>query len=179
MKTYTLSKTHCLTILWLMVLTGCTVTPEATNLSLVTRSSVTPENFQEPSSNVPNAVQSAIQLSQKCAQLSEQLTQLKQEKFDLTQENGQLKTQVTTLEPDLLQTQKELGEANDLLIEMRLELNNWKDDVLGFRSEMQDADQAQLEALLKILQLLGGEIIPETEDKANDQNSPSTSDSNV
>jgi uncharacterized phage infection (PIP) family protein YhgE len=178
MKTHSLLKTQCLTLLCLVLLTGC-VAPPDTNNSMVTRSSVTPQNFQEPSSSVPNAVQSAIELSQKCAQLSEQLVALKQEKFALTTENGQLKTQVTTLEPDLLQAQKELGEANDLLLEMRLELNNWKDGILGFQSEMRDADQAQLEALLKILQLLGGEISTDPQDAVNDQNTSSASDSNV
>src|SRR4030042_255070 len=52
---------------------------------------------------------------------------------------------------------KERGEANDLLTEMRVELNNWQANVIGFRDEMRDADKAQLEALLKILQVLGGE----------------------
>ncbi len=179
MKTFTSFKRLCLTLLCLWGLAGCTVPPEGTNRSTITQSSITPQNFQEPSSKVPNAVQSAIELSQKCAELSEQLTELKQAKFALTTENEQLKTEVTTLKPELLQAEKELEEANDLLIEMRLELNNWKDDVLGFRSEMRDADQAQLEALLKILQLLGGEIIPETQDSVNDQNTPTKSDSNV
>ena len=69
---------------------------------------------------------------------------------------------LVTLEPKLQQTQKELAEANDLLIEMRIELNNWKTDILGFRAEMRDAEKTQLEALLKILNVLGGEVKPES-----------------
>ena len=41
---------------------------------------------------------------------------------------------------------------------MRIELNNWKIDILGFRDEIRDAETAQLEALLKILKVLGGEV---------------------
>ncbi len=62
------------------------------------------------------------------------------------------------LEGQLQQTQKELAEANDLLIEMRIELNNWKTDVLGFRDEMRDAETAQLQTLFRILQVLGGQV---------------------
>jgi hypothetical protein len=32
----------------------------------------------------------------------------------------------------------------------------WKSDMLGFRSEMREAAKAQLEALLKVLEILGG-----------------------
>ena len=54
---------------------------------------------------------------------------------------------------------------------MRIELNNWKTDVLGFREEMRDAEIEQLRALLKILEILGGEVKPES-----DQNQQDTSD---
>ena len=40
------------------------------------------------------------------------------------------------------------------------ELSNSKTDILGFRDELRDADKAQLEALLKILKALGGEVKP-------------------
>jgi len=65
--------------------------------------------------------------------------------------------QIAALEAKLKQTQKELGEANELLIEMLTELNTWKSNILGFRGEMRDAAKAQLEALLKVLEILGGE----------------------
>jgi hypothetical protein len=44
------------------------------------------------------------------------------------------------------------------LIEMLSELNNWKNNILGFRGEMREAAKAQLEALLKVLEVLGGEM---------------------
>ncbi len=43
-----------------------------------------------------------------------------------------------------------------------LSLNNWKNDVLGFREEMRSAQTAQLQALMKILKALGGEPMTET-----------------
>jgi predicted nucleic acid-binding Zn-ribbon protein len=97
-------------------------------------------------------------LSEKYARLSEQAVVLQQKTKDLIAENHRLKTQLTTSQAELNQTQKELTEANDLLIEMRIELNNWKIDILGFRDEIRNADKAQLETLLKILKILGGEV---------------------
>lgn len=114
--------------------------------------------FQESASRGRTAVESAIELSQRHAKLSEEAATLRQQKEDVAAENQQLKDRVTVLEGQLQQTQKELTEANELLIEMRIELNNWKTDILGFRDEMRDAETAQLEALLKILKVLGGEI---------------------
>lgn len=104
------------------------------------------------------AVESAIELSQKYATLSEEASVLRRQNQDLIAENRQLKEQATFLDATLKQTQKELTEANDLLIEMHIELNNWKANVLGFRDEMRESEIAQLEALLKILKILGGEV---------------------
>ncbi len=113
--------------------------------------------FQQPASETPSAVESAIELSKKYSTLLEEMDKLRQENQRLTQENESLKERVNPCETQLAQTQKELTEANELLIEMRIELNNWKANVLGFRDEMRQADQAQLEALLKILTVLGGQ----------------------
>jgi chromosome segregation ATPase len=113
--------------------------------------------FQESALEGPTAVESAIELSEKYARLSEEAAVIRQQNKDLITENQGLEEQVTALEADLLQAQKELTEANDLLREMIVELNNWKADVIGFRQEMRSAEKAQLEALLKILQILGGE----------------------
>ena len=114
--------------------------------------------FHNISTEEPTAVESAIELSKKYAALSDLLTRLKEEKQALVDENKKLKARLATLEPELAQANKELTEANDLLVEMRVELNNWKTNVLGFRDEMRNADKAQLETLLKILTVLGGEV---------------------
>ncbi len=115
------------------------------------------KRFQDPATGGRTAVESAIELSEKYAKLSDQAIALRQENQRLTEENESLRQQVAGLEGKLKQTQKELGEANELLIEMLTELNNWKSNILGFRSEMRDAAKAQLEALLKVLEILGGQ----------------------
>jgi chromosome segregation ATPase len=113
--------------------------------------------FQDTPLEGKTVVQSAMELSEKYASLSDQATTMRQENQRLAAENEELKRQMAGTEAKLLQTQKELGEANQLLIEMLTELNNWKTNILGFRGEMRDAAKAELEALLKILTVLGGE----------------------
>ncbi len=113
--------------------------------------------FSETPLENRTAVESAIELSEKYAKLSDQNVTLRQENQRLASENENLRQQVTALDDRLTQTQRELTEANDLLIEMLTELNNWKTNILGFRGEMRDAARAQLEALLKVLEILGGE----------------------
>ncbi len=110
------------------------------------------KRFQESAAQNSTAVESAVELSQKYATLSEEAATLRQR-------NQQLQEQTAAFEAQLRQTQKELTEANDLLIEMRMELNNWKSNILGFRDEMREAETAQLEALLRILKVLGGQTV--------------------
>jgi len=126
------------------------------------QSSAAAQRFQQSSPYGRSAVESAVGLSERYTKLSEETATLKQLKDRLEAENLQLKNQLASAQSDLAQTKKELSEANDLLIEMRVELNNWKSNILGFRDEMRDADKAQLEALLKILKMLGGEVKSET-----------------
>ena len=144
-------------------LTGCTMPRGPIEVSLPpvptrTQQSITAEKrFQEPAPNNPTAVESAIELSKKYAKLSEEATLLRQKHQESFAENRRLRDRLTSLEAQLQQAEKELTEANELLIDMRVELNNWKANVLGFRDEMRDAEKAQLETLLKILKVLGGE----------------------
>ncbi len=67
----------------------------------------------------------------------------REENKRLTADNEALLQQIAALEAKLKQTQKELGEANELLIEMLTELNTWKSNILGFRGEMRDAAKAR------------------------------------
>jgi hypothetical protein len=158
------------TVPWLLVLlliafgAGCTATP---NMQRPSPAGPPPEpasakvstakRFQDTPLEGRTAVESAIELSEKYARLSDQTVALREENQRLVAENESLLQQIATLEARLRQTQKELGEANDLLIEMLTELNNWKTNILGFRGEMREAAKAQLEALLKVLEILGGE----------------------
>jgi len=142
-----------------VAISGCTASrsqPGAVTTRAQDRESAA-KRFQDPPVDGRTAVESAIELSEKYARLSDQTATLRQENQRLTSENEALRQQMTALETKLKQAQKELGEANDLLIEMLTELNNWKSNILGFRGEMRQAAQAQLEALLKVLEILGGE----------------------
>lgn len=116
------------------------------------------KRFQNTPPGGRTAVESAIELSQKYASLSDQTVTLREENQRLKSENENFQQQVASLEARLKQTQKELSEANDLLIEMLTELNTWKSNILGFRGEMREAAKAQLEALLKVLEILGGKV---------------------
>ncbi len=120
------------------------------------------QRFQEATPKKATVVESAIELSDKYAKLVEEATYIKQQNQNLTAKNQQLKEQVTDIENKLAQAQTELKQANEALFEMRLELNNWKNDVLGYREEMRSAQTAQLQALMKILKALGGEPTLET-----------------
>ena len=113
--------------------------------------------FSEQDPQKPTVVESAMALSEKYAELSREAATLKQQNKELLTENQRAGERLSSVEAELQQTQKELTEANDLLIEMRIELNNWKTNVLGFREEMRQADTEQLKALFKILTILGGE----------------------
>lgn len=165
-------KTNFLIILFVSIFlpSGCTVTKEPGKISVQPGSIQPPQQnvkplpsdsvakrFQESSPQGSTVVESAMELSGKYAKLSEESAVLRQQNQDLITKNQQLKDQLVALEAQLQQTQKELTEANDVLIKMRIELNNWKTDILGFRDEMRDAETEQLKALIKILKILGGE----------------------
>lgn len=110
------------------------------------------------------AVDSAIELSDRYAKLSDEASAMRLQIQNLEAENQRLKTDLKTTQDRLEKAQKELNEVNDLLVEMRVELNNWKTDVLGFRGEMRETEKAQLEALVKILKMLGAEIKTDSPD---------------
>jgi len=120
------------------------------------------KRFQEPDSDGNSVVESAMKLSGEFAKLSGDAAELRRQNEELIAKNRQLNEQVVSLEAQLQQAQKELAEANSLLIDMRVELNNWKADILGFRDEMRDAETAQLETLLRILKVLGGQVTTES-----------------
>ena len=152
------SMTLLLAALLVFTMSGCTASQGPSDgLAVGAEREPATQRFRNRPLEGRTAVESAIELSEKYAQLSDQTATLREENQRLAAENENLQQQVTSLEARLKQTQKELGEANDLLIKMLGELNNWKSNILGFRSEMRNAATAQLEALLKILEILGGE----------------------
>ena len=104
-----------------------------------------------------DAVRAALEWSEKYARLSEVLRQVQAEKFAEAEKVRKLQEQQAIVDTELAQARKELKEANEMLVEMHKELVRWKKDVLGFRDEMRRAQQTQLAALARILNLLGAE----------------------
>jgi len=159
-----------LTILFVVIflLPGCSSTQQPTELAANSVAAEMQQNdsianrFQRPDPEGPTVVESAIKLSSEYSRLTQEAALLRKQNEDLIARNRQLEEQAVSLDVQLQQTQKELTEANSLLIEMRVELNNWKADILGFREEMRNAETAQLETLLRILKVLGGEVTTES-----------------
>lgn len=147
-----------------LLLAGCPVVEEPLevvfkpNSAMQHQGPVMEKRFHKAAPSGKTAVDSAIELSKKNTELFEQMAAMQKGTQEMIAENRKLKEQIAVLEPELEQVKKELDEANDLLIDMTTELNNWKMQILGFQEEMRDADTEQLRALLKILKVLGGEI---------------------
>jgi len=106
------------------------------------------------------AVDTALELSRKYAAVAEQLMETQKTNKALTQENRKLLSQVAQLEDAVAQAQKELGDANDEIMEQKRALQEWKNNVMGFRRDMEQYEEAQIDALRKILMLLNGETAP-------------------
>ena len=112
---------------------------------------------------VPALIESAVELSDKYAHLSKQNTELQRLNQDLKQENAQFKVKIQTLETELKQVETQLDESNRLVMDLNAELQIWKKDILGFRSEMRAAATAQINALMKIMNAMGVEASPEAQ----------------
>lgn len=106
------------------------------------------------------AVESALIWSEKYAHAVEDLSQEQQRNRKLMDEGRTLQQQLDAAKAELATANRELEEANALLIEVRQENNRWKADVLGYRDEMRRSHLTELEALGKVLRLLGGELSP-------------------
>jgi len=119
--------------------------------------------FQSGQEENSSAVQNAVMWAQRYEEMSLKNNELREQNNRLFLENNQLKTDVDRMRASLESTRKELDEANAFLQQMHVELNQWKSDVLGFRDEMRQAQRAELEALAKILRVLGAEPVDVTE----------------
>lgn len=103
------------------------------------------------------ATDSALAWSQKYEELLKQQQKQTEKSQALVTENSDLKQTIDKLQQDLAKTKKDLDEANVFLQDMHRELTQWKADVLGYREEMRQAQSAQMEALIRILKVLGAE----------------------
>ena len=107
----------------------------------------------------PSAVATALELSEKYAKVAEELLEAQKANKAVAQENKKLLAQMARLQMELEQLGKELADANETVVEQEKKLQEWKKNVLGFRTEMQQAQQVQLDALRKIMVLLGGQEV--------------------
>ena len=105
-----------------------------------------------------SAIEKAKEWSQKYAMLAGDHMKLQRESQTLTGKNQQLEAQLVKSQTELTQARNELEDANEMLAEMNDELAKWRADVLGFRDEMRQAQRVQLDYMLKIIQLVGGEL---------------------
>jgi chromosome segregation ATPase len=112
--------------------------------------------FQQQN-NEQTVVESTISLSNKYSKLLEKHSELKGKYRNAVEEKQALTKEKNEVQAELKQAEKELRQANNLLKETVSELNKWKSNVLGFQQEVRKADQAQLNALYKILRLMGGQ----------------------
>ncbi len=104
------------------------------------------------------AVESALIWSEKYSEAVEKLVVMQQENRQLAEANRAWSEQNATLQQELKQHRTELEQANEMLLEMRSELDKWKNNVLGFRQEMRQAQEIQLIALRRVLKLLGADV---------------------
>ncbi len=108
----------------------------------------------------PSPVEQALELSRQLKKAQEDLDRVRQENEDLAGQNTKLASQAAQATTELDQAQRELADANDMLREMKVELSNWKANVMGFREEMRTAQVAQIDGLRRILKLLGADEAP-------------------
>mgnify|MGYP000007182002 CR=1 FL=1 len=172
MKTYIQDMAGGLFIVGLLV-GGCMVVEEPLAIDNLPRARVTApaepvlvadptdptlaRRFAEPDQNPGGAVDSALLWSQKYQELSETTERLRQENTRLAEENRTVQQKLAAVQLELDRTKAELADANRFLQDMHGELTRWKSDVLGFREEMRTAQLSQVQALSKILQILGAE----------------------
>jgi septal ring factor EnvC (AmiA/AmiB activator) len=144
-------------------LTGCNRmrTAEVNHPSHTSADNATTARFQEPETSHATLIESAVELSDKYAQLSKKNTELQQLNQGLQQENAQLKDNIQSWKTQLKQGEAQLDESNRLVMDLNGELQVWKKDILGFRSEMRSAATAQINALMKIMNAMGVEASSE------------------
>lgn len=137
--------------------------PASGNVEYLAESSVARD---EQSRAAPSAVEDALRWSRKYSETAEKLVAAQQALHASHSEKQEMLAKVARLQTELDRAKQELRESNQMLIEMREELNLWKTNVLGYRDEMMRAQEAQLDRLQEIIRLLGGQVAPKASDQA-------------
>jgi len=108
------------------------------------------------------AVDIAARLSEKYGNKVEELNHLQDKHRSLIEKDKSSQQQIVKLKADIVLAEKELTEANAMLKEMQEELKKWKEDVLGFRSEMRQSQKALLEGVTRLHVLISGGVAMES-----------------
>ena len=172
-----IKKTILLLSLVIIVLSGCNINvPEdmlpdtftASNKKANSSDPVPKDNRKRFTSSTADnsSYEEARDWAVKFKELKAKSVQLKKYNSELTADNKRLAKRFDSMRANLEITEQELSDANDMLIEQRKELVNWKTNVLGFREESNYVHKEQLKALVKILKLLGAEY-EDTGDQAS------------
>jgi septal ring factor EnvC (AmiA/AmiB activator) len=112
---------------------------------------------QAPPTDV-STVDSAVAWSEKYAKAVEEMAQLQKKNMELNDQRQAQQAEMDKLKLDLADCQKQLRDANAMLVEMKTELVAWKSNVLGYRQEILAAQEAQMEAMKKVLKMLGADV---------------------
>jgi len=132
-------------------------TPDKSPMVIDHTSEKMQKRFDPTMPRADDSDQDSVELTRLYEELSVKNNALRASNHELTLKNDLLKQKIEMLKSEVEQTKKDLSEANDFLGQMHIELNKWKSDVLGFRQEIRQAQRAQLEALGKVLRVLGAE----------------------
>ena len=108
------------------------------------------------------AVDIAARLSEKYGNKVEELNCLQDKHRTLIEKDKSSQQEIVKLKADIVRAEKELIEANTMLKEMQGELKKWKEDVLGFRSEMRLSQKALLEGVTRLHVLISGGVAMES-----------------
>jgi len=155
---------------------SCTM-PPAQGAEAAAPSSAAPAQAASPSQGVPPAWQGgpalavtapgepnpAIKMNAPAPALTEALNSAMDRLAEQSAENARLKDTVAGLQKQLADRQaaaadlqRQLDECDVRIKEMEGALEKWKQDVLGFRDEMRNYEEAQIQVLQEVVNLLKG-----------------------
>ncbi|MBN1554642.1 MAG: hypothetical protein JXA11_07845 [Phycisphaerae bacterium] len=100
----------------------------------------------------------AMEWADKYAKATQELLYANKRIGELEEDKEKLQTQIAQLKSDLSAYQRELTDANAMLNDMKKDLKEWRQNVLGIRKEFIASQNAILHSQYKILELLGGEV---------------------
>lgn len=165
------TKTVIFYIMTIILLAGCEIFNEPTPITSpgalqtdqaqIARTDTTmARRFTEPDQNMDDTdmVGNVLMWSKRHDELLEKNQAVREINNALRQEKMNFERELEQLQLELDRTKKELEEAITFMQDQEAELNKWRTDVLGHREEIRQIHTVQLQALEKIMKLLGAEM---------------------